>query len=311
MSAAPRLAARQEPRLNAVQVDDFLAVEFPPREPLLGDFIVSQSLNMVTASRGTGKTWVALSIALAAASGGRFLKWSAAAPVPVLYIDGEMPAVSIQKRLAELTRGLGVEFDPRNLRIVSPDLQDGPMPDLSTDYGQQQVAEIVRDAKLIICDNVSCLVRGPLNENDADSWSLAAEWGLRMRREHRSVLWIHHTGKNGAQRGTSKREDLLDVSVMLSRPPGYQANEGAAFVWEFSKFRNAEGNEADALCARLERDERGNLGWTYQRAEGVTDREILALHADGLSIRDIAEELGIPKSTVARKVKAVKAGVSK
>ena len=38
------------------------------------------------------------------------------------------------------------------------------------------------------------------------------QWLLRLRRRGVSVLVVHHAGKNGDQRGISKREDLLDTA---------------------------------------------------------------------------------------------------
>jgi putative DNA primase/helicase len=35
------------------------------------------------------------------------------------------------------------------------------------------------------------------------------------------LLIVHHTGKGGEQRGTSRREDVLDTSISLRRPADY------------------------------------------------------------------------------------------
>lgn len=175
---------------------------------------------MLSAYRGIGKTQAALAIAYAVASGGKFLKWSAPEPQPILYIDGEMPATEMQARLRRIDAGADAKALPQNFRIITPDLCDGVLPDLATAEGQERIEAATGKAKLIVVDNLSCLARTGI-ENDAESWNVVAEWALRMRRQHRAVIFIHHAGKNGGQRGTSKREDLLDTSVTLSRPPGY------------------------------------------------------------------------------------------
>ena len=56
-------------------------------------------VNPLYGPRGLGKTFVALGIAWAAASGASFLNWTASRPRRVLYIDGEMAAVDIRERL--------------------------------------------------------------------------------------------------------------------------------------------------------------------------------------------------------------------
>ena len=38
---------------------------------------------------------------------------------------------------------------------------------------------------------------------------------------------MHHAGKGGAQRGTSRREDVLDTVIALRQPQDYQSGEGA------------------------------------------------------------------------------------
>jgi putative DNA primase/helicase len=43
-------------------------------------------------------------------------------------------------------------------------------------------------------------------ENEAESWSPVADWVLHLRRRGIAVILIHHGGKNGQQRGTSKRK---------------------------------------------------------------------------------------------------------
>ena len=54
--------------------------------------------------------------------------------------------------------------------------------------------------------------------------------GLSMlRRRGVSVLIVHHAGKGGEQRGTSRREDVLDTSISLRRPSDYLPTEGARF----------------------------------------------------------------------------------
>jgi DnaB-like helicase N terminal domain/AAA domain len=195
-------------RLNSIEVHDFLSLKIPPRTFLLEPTIPEQGLVMIYGPRGLGKTQVSVGIAIAVASGGRFLKWSAPKPAGVLLIDGEMPAGAMQKRLADAIEAS--EREPQaSLRIISPDLNwDAGMPDLSTLDGQRAVDALIRDdTRLLIVDNLSSLLRTGV-ENDAESWLPLQTWALRHRAAGRSVLFIHHAGKGGAQRGTSRREDV-------------------------------------------------------------------------------------------------------
>ena len=74
--------------LVVLTLEELLNKEIPPRKNLLAPWLPSQGLCMIYSKRGLGKTWMALEIAYAVASGGRFLNWEAESPHGVLYIDG-------------------------------------------------------------------------------------------------------------------------------------------------------------------------------------------------------------------------------
>lgn len=292
---------RPAPTVVCVPMDVFNGIEFAPREQLLAPWLLSSSINMVTAYRGTGKTWTALSIALAVASGGQFLTFNAPQPKRVLYIDGEMAAVELQDRIRKVKRMMP-DFDANNLSIISPDLQTKALPDISTLTGQLELDDWTNLADLIIVDNLSSLARSGV-ENDAESWNAIATWALRMRREGRAVLFIHHAGKGGQQRGTSKREDLLDTSILLTRPE--DETTGAAFTWEWSKVRGLHGRDIEPLHAELTTTGMGNLSWSCRRAGDARLDRVRELKAQGLNVDKIATELGVSRSVAGRYVKRV------
>ena len=62
---------------------------------------------MLYAPRGVGKTSWLFRSGLAVASGSPFLRWHAPRQRRVLYVDGEMPLVSLQERLRAISTGLG------------------------------------------------------------------------------------------------------------------------------------------------------------------------------------------------------------
>lgn len=290
------------PQVTCVPLDVVMSIEFPPRRTLLSPWLAASSINMLTAYRGTGKTWTALSIALAAASGGQFLRFAAPEPCRVLYIDGEMAATELQGRLGQLLP-MFPDFDHGNFCLITPDLQESALPDISTKRGQEELNPWTSQADLIVVDNLSSLARTGV-ENEAESWSAVATWALRMRREGRAVLFIHHTGKNGQQRGTSKREDLLDTSIVLSRPD--DAQPGAAFTWEWSKVRGLHGAEIEPLNAQLITNAHGRLSWSCRSAGDARSDQVRALLAEGRTVSQIAEELGVSRSVAGRYAKKVR-----
>src|ERR1700693_5911150 len=93
--------------LKAIGITDFLKLDVPAREMLLSPILPERSLAMLYAPRGVGKSWLGLSMGLAVAAGESLLRWSAPRQRNVLYVDGEMPLVSLQERLREISAGMG------------------------------------------------------------------------------------------------------------------------------------------------------------------------------------------------------------
>jgi hypothetical protein len=303
----PAAEAKEVQMLRVLTLAELLVMEIPEREVILAPWLLSQCIAMIHAYRGIGKTHVALGIAYAIATGGAFLAWQATRARPVLYLDGEMPAAALRDRLAALVNADDRDFDPAMLRIVTPDVQEGPMPDLATAEGQASIEAIVGDAELIVVDNVSTLVRTAERENDAESWREVGAWSLRMRQRGKSVLFVHHDGKGGQQRGTSKREDTLDAVIQLKHPADYTPEQGARFEVHFRKQRNSGGDGAKPIEAALSQGPDGRQLWTYRTLEDSTFDRVVSLARDGLRIGDIAAELGINKSNASRHLKRAKA----
>ena len=223
--------------MNIVELNQFLKLRLPEVEKIL-PWMNTQSLNMVYAWRGVGKTHFALGVAYAIATGGRFLNWEVTRPRKVLYLDGEMSANSMQDRLREISKD-NLESNPDGcFRLLTPDLQNDLLPDLSSESGQKIIDNIILDSEVIIVDNISSWVRGVGRENEAESWIPIQQWALKHRRLGRSILFIHHSGKNGNQRGTSKREDILDTVICLKRPVDYKKEDGCVFELHFEKSRH-------------------------------------------------------------------------
>ena len=285
--------------LRSFGLAEFLAMEIPPRGMVMDPIIPTQGIAMIYSKRGVGKTFVSLGIAFAAAVGGKFLRWNAPKPSRVLYVDGEMPGRALQERLAYLVEANDAPLSADMLRLIPQDLNPEGIPDLAGEEGRAAIeAEIAKGCDLLILDNLSTLCPS-VKENDADSWGPVQGWLLSLRRRGVSVLLIHHAGKAGSQRGTSRREDVLDTVIALRHPDDYRADEGARFEVHLEKARSVIGEAAKSFEARYEVSS-GAASWTMRDLEDATLARILGLDADGLSLREITEETGISKSRVQR-----------
>ena len=76
---------------------------------------------------------------------------------------------------------------------------------------------LTRKIELWIIDNLASLASG-LDENAKKDWDPINAWLLELRFAEISTIMLHHVNKDGGQRGTSAREDNLDISVLLKSP---------------------------------------------------------------------------------------------
>ena len=289
--------------LIALNLQEFLSKEIPEREMILAPIIPEQGLAMLYSKRGVGKTFLSLAIGYAIAAGIPLMRWKCMKSVPVLYVDGEMPASLMQERITKLVGGTGVKLpDPSYFRLVTPDIQEEGIPDISTAEGQQLIESVIGDAKVVILDNLSTLAPS-VQENESDAWAPVQCWVLQLRKRGIGVLLVHHAGKSGKQRGTSRREDILDTVILLKHAEGYSASEGAAFEVHIEKARGFFGKEAKAFLVTLDTLCDGNLSWSEAELKEEYYNEVVEGTQAGKTISSLANDLQITRYRVDKTIK--------
>jgi putative DNA primase/helicase len=274
-------------------------MQIPARDYALAPVLPMPGLAMLYGPRGMGKTYVALSIGLASASGGTALRWQAPRPRRVLYIDGEMPAGQLQERLARLIRAAAAVPEADALKFLAADLMETGLPSIARPEMQQALDTAAADADVLILDNLSTLAGG-IRENEADDWEGVQRWLLAQRRAGRLVLIIHHAGKGGQQRGTSRREDVMDTVIAMRRPADYEPALGARVELHLEKARGVVGADAEPFLANLTETANRGLTWAISDLAGAQRDRAAEMLRHGLSIRDVAEATGMSKSAVQR-----------
>lgn len=277
----------------AITLNEFLERKLPEREFIIQPCLQKQGLVMIYAQRGIGKTYFALLLACSMANGVSLFggKWKISKKHRVLYIDGEMAANSMQERIKTIIAN-HPDFANDNFSIITRDIQlHGIMPDISTIEGQDSLESEIEKSDIIIIDNLSTLARSG-KENEANSWNPIADWLLRLRSQGKSVIIIHHAGKNNSQRGTSKKEDILDTVINLKRPSDYSQEQGARFEVHFEKARSFSGEDAKPfeVTLQIEGDE---ASWKVSEVNSLELNRVIELSKQGLSQRRIAEEIGL------------------
>ena len=297
------------PPLKPITLKELLEMELKPRESVLEGLLIERGIAMVYSWRGVGKTWTTLGLNYAIATGGTFLKWKAPKARKVLHIDGEMPVIGLRERLTPIIamNRVGVMPDDDYFRLLPADYYEFGLPNLATVAGQDAVERVLGDAEVVIFDNVSTLfISG--RENESKSWLPVQAWLLKLRRQGRAVIIAHHAGKGKAQRGTSSREDILDVVVNLRRPQDYDPSQGARFEVHFEKARGLFGSPTEPFEAWLQTVRDGSQQWTIRTLEDAQAAEIRELSEQDKSVRQIAEELGMSKSAVQRVLTKARTG---
>jgi putative DNA primase/helicase len=215
-----------------------------------------------------------------------------------------MAADELRGRFAEIMKGSKVKPERGMLNILTADLLEFGIGNLAEPSVQQELETLLVGVELLVLDNLSSLT-AVIRDNDAESWNPIQSWLLRLRRRGTSVLIVHHAGKGGEQRGTSRREDVLDTSISLRRPSDFKSEEGARFEVHYEKVRGVYGEKIRPFEAKMETRE--GASWSMREIADVNFARVKALLDDEMTVRDIADETGLSKSTVGRIKKQIEA----
>ena len=298
----PRTYLKPSTKLRLMSASRLARMSTPQGRRLWGELIYDRMIGMVHGPRGGGKTFLMLSLAIAIAAGLKYLGHGPRRECKVVMLDGEMGFRLMRERVKVVSAALGTK-PPSNLLLLNPDLFDGLLPSLATEEGQAAIEAVIPvNVDLIIVDNFSCWNRG--GREDADGWGIWNSWLLDQKRRGRTVIVVHHTGKSGDQRGTSKREDSLDFVIALKPRVDPERPGDLSFDLEWTKSRHLTRDAAKPIRAVLHDDEDG-MRWTFDRPPSTADRTAMArqLSAEGIRQTDIATRLGVNRSTISRMLK--------
>lgn len=183
--------------------------------------IIAEGLTLFVGAPKIGKSWLALNIGIAVASGGRAIGQIPVSQGEVLYLALEDTQRRLQNRLRTTLQG---EPAPAGLTLVTewPPLADGGAAMLEAWLNSHP------DARLIIVDTFQ-RIRGPVKSNNslyAEDYAAAGAFKRIADAYGVPIVLIHHTRKATADdpqdmiSGTHGLAGAADAACILRKQPG-------------------------------------------------------------------------------------------
>lgn len=294
-------------------LEGFLDRDIPPVSYLVKNIVKEGGLVMLFGERGVSKTWFTYLVAKAVADGESLLCYQVPRKGRVLIVDGEMSGAEMQTRLSSLNIR-----NKSGIRVLCSEilyLEDKPI-SLFDVRDQSRIEDLFDGLEedgwkpdLVVIDNLSSM-SGGANENDNSEQQPLLNWLVQTRHRGIAVLMVHHAGKNGSQRGASRREDLLDTVISLkSLGDNARPDQGPSFKVEFTKTR---GPSPVPLSVEVQmiRDERGYWVPTYEVAKRSVPswaKMLRCVFEHGpITQSKAAHKLGVSLSQVSKDVKRLR-----
>jgi putative DNA primase/helicase len=296
----PKQASIEDAVLEA---GTLVRIEMAEKRTILEPWLTEQSISLVSGWRGVGKTFFCMGLCDAITRGQSLGPWNCKTPVPCLYVEAEMPFPDVKERIFGLNPGQNRKAP---LYIYSDAYASElglPRANLLSERWREKMRAILtaRGIKLWVADNLASLTRG-IDENSKRDWDPINQWLLELRFAGISTILPHHTNKEGGQRGTSAREDNIDISIILKSTFDYVPEDGAKFLVHFTKHRVSTNKLKDIADTQfqLTEDESDLLVWSWGNVKAETKLEVLRLLDEGHNQSDVASMIGVHKGTVSK-----------
>ncbi|MBQ9335901.1 MAG: AAA family ATPase [Lentisphaeria bacterium] len=293
-----------------------------------------RSISMIYSEPNVGKTFFAQSLALAMVHGAKLCDmrsptWKAAGnkPLRVLYIDSEMSKGSFFKRLRMLKDFYAQQYKGDAVPQLEYKLvakSDWNLAGESSEH-RDRVSKMLHlgtkeQIDFVIFDNLSTLTGG---SDSQKNWMTFFAWLRQLSNEGVASCCLHHSGKNGDQRGTSLRSATLDNVIRLRR--ALEGDNSISLIVTVEKVRDVakvlpmhiklvkskqktsdgEGNDENTGRKKHNNDEAPRR-WVTMLANGKESLDIqernhkamLQYETKLLSNKSIADFLGMEESTL-------------
>lgn len=252
-----KASAAPAPRIPEIYpAPNLMAREFPETDWIIRS-LLPPGLSILVAAPKIGKSWMALSIALAVCFGGAVFGRYQAAHAGVLYLDLEMPPRRRKARLAKLLAAIHESEAPAGLLFSDwwPKIDD-TSPDVLA-----KALDAVPEVRLVIVDTVAKIWPAAPKGANAFYAEYQALAGLKDIADQRNIalLILHHQNK-------SEHDDPLNA---ISGTAAFQA--AADGIWIASR-RRGDSTASLYVTGREVEDRKIELAWSAELASwAVTD----------------------------------------
>jgi predicted ATP-dependent serine protease len=260
-----------------------LTAEHLQEEPnfLIPNFLAERSLSMFFAKGGSGKSYLAISMAL------KLLKEQSIKTV--LYIDMDNSLVALKRRRLDKIIAENPDFQ----YIHSSRMNSSPLGLIDEVIKQGKRTPALLENALIILDSVRDFIVGRDMNSDRDV-SPVMEKLKQLREAGATVIFLHHTSKEGGFKGSTAFRDSVDISYALSSE---RNKNQLVFTLEIDKDRlGVDGCVAFELDTETMMLESANFTMAsvsdYKRQFIEKAKTIVNQYPDGITQTPLLKELG-------------------
>ena len=295
-------------------------------DKLFGDFWYRGELCILFADTNAGKSILAVQIGDALSSGEPVPVLGAALPAEkVLYFDFELSTEQFEARYSSYMHGL-YQFNPNFYRVVlNPDAQGARKFKNYTEYMNNALENIIitTKARTLILDNITCLRSG--GQAAESAITLMRNLQAMKNRYGLSVLVLAHTPKRDTAKPIT-RNDLQGSKMLINFADSAFAmgeSQTIADLRYLKQIKQRSGKEhygaANVCLCRITKpakflqfefegnDHEANHLRSYKEQQlRHTEERVNQLYQQGLSLRVIAVQMGLSKTSVGRLVRKEK-----
>jgi putative DNA primase/helicase len=250
---------------------ELLQKEIKERDMLLGYLIQSQMIVNFTAPSGICKSWLAMYLCVAMATGGTGLGLKAPKPRKIVYLDAEMPEIDAQTRMGCFASGLVGELlklFEANFSIMNIDGVGQELPDLTSLLAQRIVSHYCKDVDVLVIDNFISVFT-ETDDKDDIKMKQFTNWLRELRKSGLTIITINHTTKEGKRLGSVILDTYNDLTIDIREPkpdskgPNKDIKKDyLSFI--FSKARHLTAEQKETFYFKFNIDESGVSFWKVQ-----------------------------------------------